>query len=113
MRMRLLPRYSCPATTLVPCGHVFCKVCVQTNCPTCSAIVKSTVTCRPLDNMISVFARENVLDAADVDVYRERMKQHGAVINTYSARKKRRCERKTAKLLDPKAGDSSHPIAIE
>lgn len=64
------------ATTLVPCGHSFCKACVATApvCSICSASIATTVSCRVLDNVIcSLVSTNQVFSPDDAQVYQERM----------------------------------------
>jgi Zinc finger, C3HC4 type (RING finger) len=70
------------STTLVPCGHSFCKSCLSTTGPTkivcsiCSAAATTTVSCRTLDNVIAALvSTQQVFPADDADVYRERMQK--------------------------------------
>jgi Zinc finger, C3HC4 type (RING finger) len=72
------------STTLVPCGHSFCKSCLITTgpakivCSICSAAATTTVSCRTLDNVIAALvSTQQVFPADDADVYRERMQKLG------------------------------------
>ncbi|GKY98943.1 hypothetical protein MPSEU_000850100 [Mayamaea pseudoterrestris] len=62
------------STTLVPCGHAFCKECVSScnECPTCRTAVQSQVPCRTVDNIIHSMVKSNFFSADDAQVYEER-----------------------------------------
>jgi hypothetical protein len=42
------------ATTIVPCGHLFCKTCLSSlpECPNCRLVVKQTMPLKGMDNLI-------------------------------------------------------------
>lgn len=68
------------ATTLVPCGHSFCKSCVVqiSECCSCRSAFRETVPCRALDNVIASLVQHsnnigNVFSPDDVHVYQQRM----------------------------------------
>ena len=73
------------ATTLVPCGHSFCRSCLVNvkECPTCRGAVQTTVHCRTVDNIISsIVAHPHptlglVFAPDDVEKYHERSKPKG------------------------------------
>jgi len=95
------------ATTIVPCGHSFCRGCLEnaTECPTCRGAVQTTVHCRSLDNAIATMVAHpevSVFAADDMEKYTERAeasssnncntspKKRAAVATRASARKKRK-----------------------
>jgi len=64
------------ATTIVPCGHSFCRGCVDqsSECPTCRGALQTTVPCRTLDNVIAsmVSKSSSIFEADDVEKFHER-----------------------------------------
>jgi hypothetical protein len=83
------------ATTLVPCGHTFCRACWVDGptCHTCRAPCQGTVACRALDNAIESLVRQGAgfFTTGDVEYYRVRRglttPEHAA---TTSSRRRRR-----------------------
>lgn len=66
------------ATTMVPCGHSFCRTCVAslTVCSVCSSKVSTRVPCRTLDNAIATLvASHQVFEPDDEHAYQERMEE--------------------------------------
>jgi ribosomal 50S subunit-recycling heat shock protein len=69
------------ATTLVPCGHSFCKACVAqiSECCSCRSKFHETVPCRVLDNVIaSLVSKAQVFAADDMQVYQQRIQSAAA-----------------------------------
>lgn len=64
------------ATTLVPCGHSFCKACVAATCPICSSAIHTTVSCRAIDNAIALLvSRGHAVAPDDAQVYQQRLRE--------------------------------------
>lgn len=81
-------------TTLVPCGHSFCRGCVenQKECPTCRGAVQTTVHCRSLDNVIATMVAHpqvSVFSADDMEKYTERAEPPASSNSSTSTPKKR------------------------
>lgn len=73
------------ATTIVPCGHSFCRGCIVqcTVCPTCRGPRVTTVPCRTMDNVIATLVQQpainNCFEKDDIATYQERSNEQGKV----------------------------------
>jgi hypothetical protein len=67
------------STLLIPCGHAFCKSCVEKSkhCITCRQPIASTVPCRPINNAIAALVcldpAHSAFDQNDIEHYKQRM----------------------------------------
>jgi hypothetical protein len=67
------------STLLIPCGHAFCKGCVEKSehCITCRQPITSTIPCRPINNAIAALVRldpaHSAFEQNDIEHYKQRM----------------------------------------
>ena len=86
-------------TTIVPCGHNFCKPCLaqhpSSHCATCRGPIQQPIPCRSLENLIHIFTSSqcqqlSIYDPADLSSYYERTskKRSPAKVSKRNARQK-------------------------
>jgi hypothetical protein len=64
------------ATAIVPCGHMFCKICVSSlsECPNCRSVVQRNIPLKGMDNIIhKLVLSGNVFCPHDVQQYWKRL----------------------------------------